>query len=83
MYVSQFATQTHVAEPALLGAVFWCCASLMLAFHRTGVQIVGAAMSVGGLVGFLVAANAHVCALLFFSGAGIHFIGRALASMRQ
>ncbi len=69
--------------PTLIGAAMWCCANIILAFHRAGLQIVGLILMVGGIAGILISNNVHVCFLLFVAGVAIHFIGRVLANLRN
>lgn len=82
MILASLTEQSLAGAPTLIGAVIWTTLSLFLSFHRAGIQIVGGAICLGGIVGFFVGGNFHASCILLFSGALIHLFGRALYRLR-
>lgn len=69
--------------PALIGAIVWSCACLILAFHRQGLQLVGTSMVLGGFLGIFVSSNVILSFILIVAGAVIHLFGRLLFHLRN
>lgn len=72
-----------LTAPALIGAIVWSCASLILAFHRQGLQLVGTSMALGGFLGIFISSNVVLSFVLMVVGAAIHLFGRFLFHLRN
>jgi hypothetical protein len=68
---------------AAVGAVLWVISILILLFHRSGAQIVGAIFVFSGSLGFVVGANPHIAFILVVFGFIVHALGRVMYWMRR
>ncbi len=83
MTVSHVSTHAAGVWPLLAGALLWCLTSLVLAFHQTGLKLIGAVLGLAGLVGCLLDKHVHVSFLLLVCGVAIYLVGLVLEKLRR
>ena len=83
MTVSHVSTHAAGVWPLLAGALIWCLTSLVLAFYRTGLKLIGAGLGLVGLAGCLLAEHLQVSFLLLVCGVAIYLVGHVLEKLRR